>query len=177
MLLLVPGMLLLVPGLLLLVSCMLLLVSCGPTDPEVMLREASERVAERRLIVEQARERLDKREEALDAAEAERDRAIQALRDAERRLEAAETEVAEHASDELLFRVVQRHLLEDRSLEGVAIAAEVAGRVVVLSGDVADPKLRDRAVAVAREIPGVRGVESRIRVATPAKPAPADPAG
>jgi osmotically-inducible protein OsmY len=147
------------------VACALLvLLACGGTDPEKQLRQASEEVAARTSVVEHARQELEQREQSLKEAEAEANRARQALRDAERRLEAARQEVAKHASDDVLFRTVQRRLLEDGKLQGVAIAAQVKNRVVTLRGSVEKAAQRDRALELARETPGVDGVESRIDV-------------
>lgn len=165
-------------------SCLLLgfLAGCAEPDPEEELREASRAVAERQGVVDRARLELEEREKALAEAQAERDRAQQGLRDAERRLDAARQEVAKYASDDVLFRAVQRRLLEDESLEGVAVSAEVQGRVVTLRGNVESEEQRDRAIALARETAGVDGVQSRLRVSgTPsegkAKPAPGPAAG
>jgi osmotically-inducible protein OsmY len=142
----------------------LLALGCGAPDPEEALRKASAALAEREAVLEGARAELELSEAAAASAEEARERAVQAVRDAEQRKRAAEDEVAEHASDDVLFRTVQRRLLEERALDGVAIAAEVSGRVVTLSGTVHDAELRDLAVSLAAETPGVADVRSQIRV-------------
>jgi len=80
----------------------------------------------------------------------------------------------DHSStDEVLFRAIQKRLLEDGDLASVAIAAHVNNGLVTLSGNVPDAKIRDRAVLVARETPGVQRVETQIQVvAAKSKPEP-----
>jgi osmotically-inducible protein OsmY len=68
------------------------------------------------------------------------------------------------ATDDVLFRTVQKRLLEDDDLSNVAIAARVSKGVVTLSGSVPNAKLRDRALEIARTTPGAGHVESRIEV-------------
>jgi osmotically-inducible protein OsmY len=142
----------------------LLAAACGEPDPEEALRKASAALEEREAVLAVAQSELGASEASLEEAEESRDRAVQAVRDAEVRLTAAEDDVAQYAKDDVLFRTVQRRLLEEAALEGVAIAAEVESRVVTLTGTVGDAELRDLAVSLADETPGVARVESRIEV-------------
>ena len=75
-----------------------------------------------------------------------------------------EAVVNRSATDAVIFRAVQKRLLEDDDLSEVAIAARVSKGVVTLSGSVPNAKLRDRALEIARTTPGVGGVESVIEV-------------
>ena len=74
-----------------------------------------------------------------------------------------EEEVGSQATDSMLFRTVQKRLLDDDQLEDVAIAARVEGGVVYLTGTVPDPALGERAAAIAADVPGVSSVQSRIQ--------------
>lgn len=145
-------------------------IACGEPDPEEALREASAAVLEREAVLAEAQSELELSEESLEEAEESRDRAMQAVRDAEQRLRAAEDEVSQYANDDVLFRTVQRRLLEEGDLEGVAIAAEVNERVVTLTGTVEDAEQRDLAVSLAEETPGVARVRSQIKI--PVEPSP-----
>jgi osmotically-inducible protein OsmY len=87
-----------------------------------------------------------------------------ALREAESEFAQREAVVSRSATDAVLFRAVQKRLLEDEDLSEVAIAAGVSKGVVTLSGSVPNAKLRDQAVEIARATPGVGRVESRIEV-------------
>jgi osmotically-inducible protein OsmY len=60
-------------------------------------------------------------------------------------------------------------LLEHDDLTDVAISASVSRGVVTLTGSVPNGKLRDRAVAIAGETPGVASVQSGIEVAVSAE--------
>ena len=102
---------------------------------------------------------------AFDSAEQALAEARATLREAEARVADAEQQVGRHAQDPVLFRLVQKRLLEDGDLEDVAIVASVDEGVVTLSGQVPDANQRDRAVELARSIPGVVSVDSRIHVA------------
>jgi osmotically-inducible protein OsmY len=114
--------------------------------------------------VEEARQDLAARKQAADEAQ-------QAVQQAEKRLDAAEhgleaaKQAAEAGNDVAIFRAVQSRLLADESLQAAAVSAAVRDGSVTLGGRVSTAAQRDRAVALARETPGVRAVESRIEVA------------
>jgi septal ring factor EnvC (AmiA/AmiB activator) len=143
------------------------LLACSESEEERLAR-AAKHVTSAREELERAREDLAKRSTAADEA----NQALAAARDrvaeAEARLQSAEASDELKVSDETLFRATQERLLEEDDLEDVAIKATVNQGVVVLSGRVPDEKLRDRAVEVARETPGIVGVESRIEIEQPA---------
>lgn len=140
-----------------------LLVACGDDG----LERARERLAQMEARVERAREAYQERRREVDEAEGALEKARRELEEAEKRLAEARTEIAERADDALLFREVQRLLLEDDDLEQVAIAARVSERVVTLEGDVPTEALKKRAGEVAREVAGVERVVNRIAVQTP----------
>lgn len=143
-----------------------LALGCGGDGREAKLAEARERVddAEERLVA--ARAMLEEREEALEKARERREVARERAEEAEAELAAARREVAGYTSDALVFRSVQRRLLEDEALESVAITASVEDGVVTLAGRVPEEALRERALELARETAGVLDVVSRIEVAS-----------
>ena len=65
----------------------------------------------------------------------------------------------------MLFRNVQRRLLDAGALREVAIAAEVNDGVVTLRGRVPDEKMRNAAVQLATGVDGVITVDDLIEVA------------
>lgn len=147
------------------------LVGCGEPDPEEALEEASAELARAREVLTEAegdvdglRTKMRELEEKL--ADSERVR-----REAGRHVNEAEALVTERASDDVLFRAVQRRLLEDPKLADVAVTAGVASRVVTLRGVVATDALRARAVAVAKAAPGVAEVIDELQTSQPAPPA------
>ena len=112
---------------------------------------------------------MEERQAEFKAAQEELAAAREALREAEAQLSGFEAKVNLSATDVVLFRSVQKRLLDDGALKDVAIAARVDKGVVSLSGTVPDSKIRDRAVEVARATPGVTSVESRLQIVKPAK--------
>jgi osmotically-inducible protein OsmY len=142
----------------------LAVLACGGSDPEVDLEQASQAVEEARVQVEKARETVETRESEVKEAEERLSEARSALREAESEFVQREAVVNRSATDAVLFRAVQKRLLEDGDLSDVAIAARVSKGVVTLSGSVPNAKLRDQAVEIARTTPGVGSVESRIEV-------------
>lgn len=145
-----------------LLVAMLVALGCGGAE-EAQLEEFSEQLAELHTAVDEAQANVDEREATRRSAEAELSAAQAQLSDAQRELAALEDE-AGGATDTVLFRLVQRRLLDDSDLEKVGISAAVEGGVVELSGVVPSAELRDRAVHIASGIPGVTSVEDRIRV-------------
>jgi osmotically-inducible protein OsmY len=139
-------------------------LACGGSDPEVDLEEASQAVEEARAQVDEARETVQARESEMQEVQERLAEARSVLREAESELAKREAVVNRSATDDVLFRAVQKRLLEDDDLADVAIAARVSKGIVTLSGSVPEAKLRDRAVEVARKTPGVIRVESRIEV-------------
>jgi len=144
------------------------LVACGSSDPEAKLVEASKKADAAHSAVDEARDAVQAREQDLQNAQQQLADAREALRKAQQEAAEREANVDRSATDAVLFRAVQKRLLEDRDLESVAISATVRSGVVKLTGSVPDGKLRDRAVEIADSTPGVSSVESRIEVAVSA---------
>jgi len=148
----------------------LLAVSCGGDDEEARLEELSQELGSLREGLPEIRARVAERETTGKAAQDDLAEARGALRESERRIAEIEKEVGAHATDPLLFRMIQKQLLEDDDLEDVAISARVDHGVVTLSGVVPEAGLRERAVKLTESVPGVVSVQDRIQVAG-AKPA------
>jgi osmotically-inducible protein OsmY len=142
----------------------LIALACGGSDPEADLEQASQALEEARAQVEEGRAAVQELEGEVQEAQKRLADARAALREAETELARRESAVDLSATDDVLFRSVQKRLLEDDDLAEVAIAARVSKGVVTLSGSVSNAKLRDRALEIARETPGVEDVESRIEV-------------
>lgn len=137
--------------------------ACGE-DPLERLEEASQALEEARDEVASAEQQVEQKREALRKSKAELEEELSDLEQARERLSELESEVGMSITDDLLFRSVQSRLLGDDKLEPVAITASVNNAVVTLSGRVPSDALRERALEVARETPGVKRVEDRIQV-------------
>lgn len=143
----------------------LLAVSCGADGEEARLETLNQELGSLREELPELRDRIVNREAAAKSAQDELAEARGALRESERRIAEIEKEIGSHATDPLLFRMVQTQLLEDDDLEDVAITARVERGAVTLSGVVPNAALRERAVKLTESIPGVVSVQDRIQVA------------
>jgi hypothetical protein len=120
-----------------------------------------QKVAEAKAAQETAEKRSQEAATAFDQARESYEQARNALRDAEQKLTSLEPPPP---SDEQIFRQVQKQLLDAPALAKVAIQAEVKDRAVTLHGTVPDEPTRDAAVAIARAVDGVTGVDSQIQI-------------
>ena len=146
-----------------LAAVLLLASACGESE-EAQLERLSQKLEELHEAVAEAQEIVDEKEAALREYEEEAAAARTALREAEQELAALQEEAGSTATDTVVFRLVQRRLLDDAELEAVGIAASVRDGVVLLSGQVSSAELGERAVQIAQDVPGVTSVESRIQV-------------
>ena len=142
--------------------------SAGP--PPSGTARASEAADAAREKVDAARATVEQREAEVKEAQKRLTEARAALRDAQQEFAKREQSVDQTATDAVLFRTVQKRLLDDGELEDVAIAAQVVDGVVTLTGSVPNAKLSDRAALIAGETPGVSNVTNRIQVAVSAAP-------
>lgn len=149
-----------IPAVVLLASTLATLFACDGKTPEARLGDAGDKV-------EQAEETLDSLETRID----EHERALDELRDRRRkmkdRLQTLEERLAARATDVALFRAVQSALLEEPGLKETAINVLVEDKAVTLVGAVPSADQRDRALSIAREVPGVEEIESRLRIDDP----------
>jgi hyperosmotically inducible protein len=67
-------------------------------------------------------------------------------------------------SDDLIAAKLQERLLDDVLISGQSIRVESEGGIVTLRGKVDRPEQAERAVALARAVEGVRGVENHLQV-------------
>jgi len=142
----------------------LVVLACGEPDPEKALEEASAELASAREVLAAADGDINELRARMRELETQLTDAERVRREAQRHVNEAETLVTERASDDVLFRAVQRRLLEDSKLADAAVTARVSSRVVTLTGEVANDALRKRAIAVAEAAPGVAQVVSELRV-------------
>lgn len=148
-------------------AALALSLACGRSDPEEELARASEAADAAKERVASARATVETREAEVKAAQQRLADARAALREAEEEYSKREQTVDRNATDAVLFRAVQKRLLEDDRLESVAIAATVDDGVVTLTGSVPNAKLSDHAALVASQTPGVESVTNRIQVDVP----------
>ncbi len=144
-------------------------VACDASDREAAFQEATERLADARQAVEERRERVNAAQAEVEDAQKRLSDALDELGEVEDDLAEAQAQVGLYATDDVLFREIQKRLLDDRQLQELAIAARVQKGMVVLTGEAANAEQRERASAIAESVPGVLGVENRITVAVSAE--------
>ena len=142
-------------------------------DPEQKLRKAGEHLEGAQEDAQKAQKRLKAEEQVLKDAHKQMAKDRQAADAAQGRVAAAEAEVRLYATDEAIFREVQRRLLDDSKLLDTAVSVQVKKGVVTLTGSVTTAALRTRAGELAKTSPGVVSVVNDVQVASasPTKPA------
>lgn len=138
--------------------------ACGGETPEARLSDAGDKVEEAEETLESLEAQIDEHEAALDQL---RDR----RRSTKDRLQTLEQRLEERATDVALFRAVQSALLEAPGLKETAINVLVEDTAVTLVGTVPSAEQRTQALDIARSVPGVGEVASRLRIDNPQQPA------
>ncbi len=130
---------------------------CSRNAPDERLLETAETIDDVTAEVQYLDEQIAELEDELDRLREERWRVAAKLDTLEERLAARATDVA-------VFRAVQTALLEEPALTDSAINVHVEHGKVSLHGVVASEEQRDRAIVITRAIPGVKSVNSRLRL-------------
>lgn len=138
----------------------LALCGCQPQTPEERLEAAGD-------ALERSEDTLASIERSIAEHETALARLTKQRRALRNRVLTLEERVAKRATDAALFRSVQTRLLEADALSQSAIAVDAEDGVVRLSGLVSSDAEEAAAVRIARAVPGVDSVESRIDVETP----------
>jgi hyperosmotically inducible protein len=149
--------------------CVAPIAGCSSSEEE-KIEALTEELGDLREGLVEVRSQVTEREATAKAAQDALAEARAELRERESRIAEIEKELGAHATDPVLFRMVQKELLDDDDLEDVAIAARVEHGVVTLSGVVEKEKLRLRAVELAESVPGVVSVQDRIQIKGSNKP-------
>lgn len=143
----------------------LLLLAAGCSeDPQqryerasVNLEAAKQARAEAQRAVTEQKAELVRLQEKLEAAERRLEQARERMAQASQKLERS-------VNDEVLFRSIQRALLDEGRFAGAAIAVGVENRVVTLTGSVPDEATRKAAIETARGYAGVEDVADFLEV-------------
>lgn len=119
-------------------------------DAQKSLNDAKNRVQSARQQVQQAQQSYQQAQQKLDATRQD--------------IQKARQNVAQDATDQILFRVLQRDVLKKSQFENAAISVGVEQRVVTLTGSVPDKSTRDDAVKLVKQQPGVAHVVDRLNI-------------
>lgn len=147
-----------------LAGALLLAGGCGE-DPQqryertaANLEAAEQARAEAQRAVTEKKAELARLQEKLNAAE-------RRLQQARERMASASQKLERSVNDEVLFRSIQRAMLDEKRFAGAAIAVGVEDRVITLTGTVPDEATREMAMEVARGYAGVEEVVGFLEVA------------
>ena len=151
------------PAIALATAVVLCLNGCSET-PQQRYQRATEALTEARDARQGAAETVTERRRALARAESELEAARDKLESAEARVQEAEAAVQDSVDDDVLFRAIQRALLDADRFDGAAIAVGVGDGVVTLNGSVPDAATGEAAVATAADVPGVADVRDQLVV-------------
>lgn len=123
------------------------------------LKQARKAHAESLKAVREKKQELEQTQDKLAQA---RER----LSEAQARLQQAESRIQKRATDTVLFRAVQKKMLDEEAFPGAAIAVSVSRAQVTLTGTVPSEKMQEKAVRVAADHPGVVSVDNQLQVET-----------
>lgn len=153
-------------GVIRLVSVVLLsalLSACGD-DAQARYDRATEALADAREQRQAAQERVQEKQQELDKLQAKLNEAEERLEAAREQLQKAKAKVNASVNDEVLFRTIQRKMLDEDRFGDAAIAVGVSDRVVTLTGSVPDKATRDQAIKLAENQSGVQEVVDFLEV-------------
>ncbi len=133
-------------------------------DPQEKYDSAVEQLNDARESVDDAQAKLDDKKEELAELQDNLDEAQSNLADARSKVDEASQAVNKTVNDEVLFRTIQRELLDKKTFDKAAISVGVTNRVVTLTGNVPDEQTHKQAVKVARSQAGVEDVVDQLQV-------------
>lgn len=146
-----------------LVLATFIIAGCSETPLEAYrdavdaLADTKEAVSGQKAEVKSLQQRLDRLRDNLQEAE-------QALEADRKAMAQARQNAAEHASDEVLFHVIQNKLLHDDRFKQAVITVGVDNGRVTLTGVVPDQSTRKAALELSAGQPGVVDVVSKLTV-------------
>ena len=140
------------------------LAGCSET-PQEKYDNAVEKLNETRESRNDAQEKVASKKEELSELQANLNEAEAKLQEARKKVEAASQAVNKTVNDEVLFRTIQREVLDKKEFDKAAISVGVKNRVVTLTGNVPDDETRKRALKLARSQAGVQDVIDELEVA------------
>jgi len=148
--------------------------ACGD-DAQQRYDRATEALKDAREQRQEAQSAVKDKEKELDQLQEKLNKAEERLSKAREHLREAQAAVSESVNDEVLFRTLQKKMLDEDNFGDSAIAVGVSDRVVTLTGTVPDKATHKEALKTAKDQSGVEEVvdflEIENKAAKKAKPA------
>ncbi|MES1931024.1 transport-associated protein [Salinisphaera shabanensis T35B1] len=146
-----------------LVLGLIVLAGCSET-PQEKYDNAVEQLEEARESRNDAQEALNDKKEELQELQANLNESEAELKKARDKVAAASEAVNKTVNDQVLFRTIQRDVLNEKSFDKSAISVGVKDRVVTLTGVVPDEETRELALEKARSQAGVKDVVDELEI-------------
>jgi osmotically-inducible protein OsmY len=103
-------------------------------------------------------------QEEVTSAKKKLSKAKDQLKTARQKVKKAQQQVAQVVSDDVLFRALQKKMLDNDTFSDAAISVSVANRVVTLNGSVPDQDTKHKAGQIAQQQTGVAKVKNQLEV-------------
>jgi len=133
-------------------------------DPQEKYNDAIEQLKDARASRDDAQEQLKSQKDKIADMQEELNEAKAKLAEAGQGVDSATQAVDKTVNDEVLFRTIQRELLDKKTFDKAAISVGVQNRVVTLSGNVPDEDTHQQALKAARSQAGVKNVVDQLQV-------------
>lgn len=136
-------------------------------SPQDKYNDATQKLQKAKQARQQAQRTLEDKQKELAQARKDVQAAQKGLQQAQHDVMQAEQVVNRNVDDEVLFRSIQRKLLNQKTFDNSAISVSVKNRVVTLGGTVPDAQTRKKALQTAHSQPGVQKVVDALQVHNP----------
>ena len=150
---------------------MLVAAGCSQS-PQEKYNDATNNLNDAKKARKQAQDNVADAREQVQDAQKKLSKAQDKLQQARQKVIAATQAVNKTVNDEVLFRTLQKKLLDNDKFSKSAISVGVDQRVVTLTGTVPDQDTRKQALQAVRSQPGVASVNDQLQVSAGKNGAP-----
>jgi osmotically-inducible protein OsmY len=133
-------------------------------SPQDKYKDAIDNLKQAKQTRQDAQQTLQQKQQALANAKNDVKQAKSDLQSAKQKVAQAKQGINKTANDKVLFRTIQRKLVDDQNFSNSAISVSVNHRVATLTGTVPDQSTRKKALQTARTQPGIKHVVDSLKV-------------
>lgn len=141
-----------------------LIVAGCSESPQEKYNDATSHLNDAKKARKQAQDKVADAREQVQDAQKNLKNAQNKLQQARQKVISATQAVNKTVNDQVLFRTLQKKLLDNDAFSKAAISVGVDKRVVTLTGTVPDEKTRQQAVQTVHNQPGVASVNDQLQV-------------
>jgi osmotically-inducible protein OsmY len=140
-----------------------MLTGCSES-PQDQYKDATQNLKQAKQARQDAQQTLQDKQQALADAKKDVKQAKSDLQSAKQKVAQAMQKVDKLVDDKILFRTIQRKLVNNKNFGNSAISVSVNQRVVTLTGTVPDQSTHKKALQTTRSQPGVKKVIDSLKV-------------